>query len=291
MRKLFFVLLCIFAITLTGCHTADPPQRDSGSITDVSSTEDAMDTKPEQSETETSSESAESTIPSESEIPSVPPAESKSEETTPPTQPPAPENTSSGTLPSHMEETPSEVTIPVKPESKPEPEPEIQTPDMPAPVPPEPNATAADSSKIADLVIKYVNDYRTALGASTATRLSGLTGYAEYRSRQLISNFAHDTDDERAAATALRYGEYIDPALYGMSGEPYYTACAGEAIAKAGYTGTADNVAKSLAKLIRNSPEHWCYVGASEYRYIGVGVTYESGMWYCDIALSMDNNG
>lgn len=290
MRKLFFVLLCIFAITLTGCHSADPPQRDSDSESDISSVEDAMDTKPEQSETETSSESAESTIPSESETPSVLPAESKSEEITPPaqnTKPPAPENISSDTPPSRPEEKPSEVTVPVKPE----PEPETQTPDTPAPVPSEPNATAADSSKIADLVIKYVNDYRTAQGASTAVRLPGLTGYAEYRSRQLISNFAHDTDDERAAATALRYGEYIDPALYGMSGNPYYTACAGEAIAKAGYTGTADNVAKSLAKLIRNSPEHWCYVGASEYRYIGVGVTYESGMWYCDIALSMDNNG
>ncbi len=97
--------------------------------------------------------------------------------------------------------------------------------------------------------------------------------------------------DERAAATALSYGMYVDPSVYGMDGEPYYTACAGEAIAKAGYAGTVDYVAGSLARLIRNSPDHWSYIGSGEYRYIGVGITYESGMWYCDVALTKDNYG
>ena len=287
MRKLFFVLLCIFAITLTGCHTADPPQRDSGSITDVSSAEDAMDTKPDQSEPETSSESAESTIPSELEIPSVPPAESESEETTPPaqnTKPPAPENISSEPPPQPAEKLPTE-TMPVKPE----PEPEKPVPNTSEPVPTEPNAAEADSSKIADLVVKYVNDYRIAQGSSAAVRLPGLTRYAEYRSCQLISNFAHDTDDERTAATALQYGDYIDPALFGITGEPYYTVNAREAIAKGGYSGTSDEVARALARLVRNSSNHWSYVGSAEYGYIGVGVTYRSGMWYCDIAMAREN--
>lgn len=112
-----------------------------------------------------------------------------------------------------------------------------------------------------------------------------------YRSRQIISDFSHNTMDERAAATALSYGLYVDPSAYGMDGEPYYTACAGEAIAKAGYAGTVDYVASSLARLIRNSPDHWSYIGSGEYRYIGVGITYESGMWYCDVALTKDNYG
>lgn len=73
--------------------------------------------------------------------------------------------------------------------------------------------------------------------------------------------------------------------------EVYYTACAGEAIAKAGYAGTVDYVASSLARLIRNSPDHWSYIGSGEYRYIGVGITYERGMWYCDVALTKDNYG
>lgn len=284
MRKLLFVLLFAVALTLTGCHAADPPQMDTVSKTDSTSAKDVQDTHSDLSEAESSSASA---IHDESENPSVA-VESKPAETTPPpknSDPATSENISSDIPPERTEEKSPVETEPTKPE------PETPTPDTPESVPAEPNATAADSSKIADLVVKYINDYRTAQGVPTAARLPGLTGYAEYRSHQLISNFAHDTDDERAAATALQYGECIDPSLYGMTGESYYTACAGEAIAKAGYTGTADNVAQSLAKLIRNSPEHWCYVGASEYLYIGVGVTYESGMWYCDIALSRENYG
>lgn len=68
-----------------------------------------------------------------------------------------------------------------------------------------------------------------------------------------------------------------------------YRANASEAIAKAGYVGTVDEVAYKLAALVRNSAEHWCYIGSAEYGYIAVGVTYESGMWYCDIAVAAEN--
>ena len=73
------------------------------------------------------------------------------------------------------------------------------------------------------------------------------------------------------------------------STEPYYRANANEAIAKAGYVGTVDEVAYKLATLVKNSAEHWCYIGSAEYGYIAVGVTYESGMWYCDIAVAAEN--
>ena len=71
--------------------------------------------------------------------------------------------------------------------------------------------------------------------------------------------------------------------------EPYYRANASEAIAKAGYVGTVDEVAYKLATLVKNSAEHWCYIGSAEYGYIAVGVTYESGMWYCDIAVAAED--
>ena len=187
------------------------------------------------------------------------------------------QNTSSGGPTEPTEKTaPAENTSPTEPTET--------TPTVP-------NASASDAGAIAELVAQYLNDYRTAQGTAAVTRLSGLTGYAEYRSRQIISDFSHNTMDERAAATALSYGLYVDPSAYGMDGEPYYTACAGEAIAKAGYAGTVDYVASSLARLIRNSPDHWSYIGSGEYRYIGVGITYESGMWYCDVALTKDNYG
>lgn len=287
MRKLFFVLLFIFAITLTGCHAANPPQMNTDSVSDISSAKDAQETKPELSEPKTSSKPPESNVTDKSETTSVPESESKPPETSVPsksTETTAPENISSELPPQPEDKLPTE-TIPVKPE----PEPEKPVPDTSEPVPAEPNATEADSSKIADLVVKYVNDYRIAQGSSAAVRLPGLTRYAEYRSCQLISNFAHDTDDERAAATALQYGDYIDPALFGITGDPYYTVNAREAIAKGGYSGTVDDVAKSLAQLVKNSAGHWSYVGSSEYGYIAVGVTYRSGMWYCDIAMAREN--
>ena len=150
-------------------------------------------------------------------------------------------------------------------------------------------ATSADEKAIARKIVDYINTYRADKGVSKMTVLPGLTNYAEYRSQQLIANFAHDTNDERFAATVLKYGEYVEPSLYGMTGEPYYTANAREAIAKAGYSGSIDEVARRMSELVRNSSGHWGYVGNSEYKYIAVGITYHSGMWYCDIAVTTTN--
>ena len=142
-----------------------------------------------------------------------------------------------------------------------------------------------DVLEVAARVLQYINEFRNA----PATYLPGLAEYAQYRSRQLISNFAHDTADQRAAATALQYGEYVDPSDFGGSGQPYYRANAREAIAKAGYVGAVDEVAYKLASLVRNSPNHWNYIGSSEYTHIAVGVTYESDMWYCAIEVTTSN--
>lgn len=182
-------------------------------------------------------------------------------------------------------QAPESVTA-FKPEKKPETPKETIPPASEKPAAETvPKASKEDCREIAQKVLEYINSYRSA----PAVKLTGLTEYAEYRSRQLVANFAHDTDDERAAATALAYGEYVEPALYGMTGELYYTAGTREAIAKAGYAGTVDEVAQRLAQLIKNSQKHWAYVGDTNYQYIAVGVTYESGMWYCDVAVAMEN--
>ncbi len=150
-------------------------------------------------------------------------------------------------------------------------------------------ATAADAKVVAEKMVEHINAYRVDEGVPIANVLPGLTKYAEYRSQQLITNFAHDTSDERTAATALQYGQYIDPSQFGVTGEPYYTVNAREAIAKTDYGGTVDNVAKRLAQLVQKSPSHWSYVGSEEYIYIGIGVTFEKGIWYCDISVSIVN--
>lgn len=257
-----------FCLTLTACRTTGTveipthPDAPSFSSTTATETSSAPQTEPENTleESRTVQETAGTEAPVE-------------RETVAPTEP---ERTPSSVA--SEEETEPRPTLP--PQTEPEP--------APTEPPSEPDviyAGAADTRAVADRVLEYINSFR----ASSAAKLPGLTSYAEYRSRQLISNFAHDTNDERAAATALQYGEYVDPSVFGGSGEPYYRANASEAIAKAGYVGTVDEVAYKLATLVRDSAEHWCYIGSAEYCYIAVGVTYESNMWYCDIAVTTEN--
>lgn len=195
---------------------------------------------------------------------------------------------SSGDGNSSESSKPNEATKPTD-TTKPQTEPTQKEPETTEPpaetVPTEPRAGKSDTAAVAQRVLEYINQYRS----SPATRLSGLTEYAQYRSRQLVSNFAHSTADQRAAATALQYGEYVDPSVFGGSGQPYYRANAREAIAKAGYVGTIDEVAMKLATLVKNSQNHWNYIGDTQYCYIAVGVTYESDMWYCAITVASEN--
>lgn len=149
---------------------------------------------------------------------------------------------------------------------------------------------------LAERLIYYINQYREEEGNVTAVVLPGLTKYAGYRSKQLSKNFAHDTDDERAAATSLRYGRYIDPAKWGDSGEPFYSAEAQEAIGQYAVFSpcTIDEVAKRLSTAFRNSSGHWDYVGASatvykNYKYIACGAFYQNGVWYACICV-IDTN-
>lgn len=147
------------------------------------------------------------------------------------------------------------------------------------------NATAADTKEVADKVIFYLNKARAEIGSGELSKLSGLTRYAEYRSGQLISNFAHDPGDWNKAAEATGYGKYIDLSEYGNA-EGYYDIGAREAIAMTGLVGSTDKVAETLAQIIIDSPRHWSYVGSDEMKYTGVGVSCNADMWYAAIMVT-----
>lgn len=147
------------------------------------------------------------------------------------------------------------------------------------------NATAADTREVADMVIFYLNKARAGIGGGELSKLSGLTRYAEYRSGQLISNFAHDPGDWNKAAEATGYGKYIDLSEYGNA-EGYYDIGAREALAMAGIVGSTDRIAETLAQIIIDSPRHWSYVGSDEMKYNGVGVSCNSDMWYAAIMVT-----
>ena len=157
----------------------------------------------------------------------------------------------------------------------------VQTPPKIKPETPA-NATAADTKAVADRVIYYLNRARANIGSGELKRLPRLTGYAEYRSSQLPSNFAHDISDWFAAAKATGYGRYTEM----PDGSGSYDIGAQEAIAMAGIVGSADKIGQCLAQIIIESRRHWPYVGSDEMKYTGVGVTCVDDLWYTCIMVT-----
>ena len=144
------------------------------------------------------------------------------------------------------------------------------------------NATAADTKAVADRVIYYLNRARANIGSGELKRLPRLTVYAEYRSSQLPSNFAHDISDWFAAAKATGYGRYTEM----PDGSGSYDIGAQEAIAMAGVAGSADKIGRQLAQIIIESRRHWPYVGSDDMKYTGVGVTFIDDLWYTCIMVT-----
>ena len=305
MKKLLSFILIFGILLMAGCSTPDSTGSslpsgsdipDSSYTSSVSQTGTGECLEDENSAEESSEDTPDATSASDRDSKDhekSDPGTGKSEGTT---KKPESSDIPKGTLPSQSSgdgnssesSKPNETTKPTE-TTKPQTEPTQKEPESTEPpaetVPTEPRAGKNDTAAVAQRVLEYINQYRS----SPATRLSGLTEYAQYRSRQLVSNFAHSTADQRAAATALQYGEYVDPSVFGGSGQPYYRANAREAIAKAGYVGTIDEVAMKLATLVKNSQNHWNYIGDTQYCYIAVGVTYESDMWYCAITVASEN--
>ncbi len=298
MKQLLFVILAIGLILMMGCqsenHFVEPTETDP-SVMDATWQEITNTHQTETTgETTSATEERSDIVPPTQEVSSEPTegategmTKNDNEQSAPTGTEPEATNPSPSTETKPKDEKPQPTTEAVKPTDPPveETKPSATFPKEQE----EQKASAADVNAIASKMVEYLNAYRTEQGSPAATVLPGLTQYAAYRSRQLVTNFAHDTSDERAAATALEYGSYIDPSLYGMTGDPYYTANAREAIAKTDFGGSIDAIAARLARMARNSSSHWSYVGSAQYSYIGVGISYNNGVWYCNIAVTSSN--
>ncbi len=147
-----------------------------------------------------------------------------------------------------------------------------------------------DPAEIERLVIEKVNAYRIAQGDAAATMLPGLTEVARYRANELTTNFSHTSS--RDACNELKYGEFVDMTLYGLTAEDsYYQGYNREAIGMGEWFGTAESMSYRIAEGFHHSKEHWSYVGSSKYPYIAVGVTKANGKWYVCICMSEENYG
>ena len=278
MKKIILLLLCCgILVSMVGCggNTAPPPTESPPQkvikettteiippVTAVEPTEKEKEPTPIESKAQ---ETEPTTTATETPTTAKPKEETKPTATEKQTEPSAAENTEENEC----------ITI-------------VETDDPPTEeiiIPPKPSADL-----VAQKVAEYINQFRTEQGDVTATVIPGLTEYSKYRCTQLKTNFAHDTTDQRAAAEALQYGEYVDWLLYGIEGEEnYYTANVREAIGKGNWGGTADEIAYSIANGFRNSKGHWSYVGSSKYTYMAVGVMYDGYYWYVCVCMDSEN--
>ena len=281
MKKIIILLLCCgVLIGIVGCgdNTAPPPIESPPTIaSETAIIETPTETTPHVTAAEPSEKEKES-LTTESENKATEPTTTSTEPTTEkPKEETNPTETAKPTKPSAAENPKDNGCITI-----------VETDDPPTEeiiIPPKPSADI-----VAQKVAEYINQFRTEQDGVTATVIPGLTEYCKYRCTQLKTNFAHDTTDQRAAAEALDYGEYVDWSLYGIEGEEnYYTANVREAIGKGNWSGTADEIAYSIANGFRNSKGHWSYVGSSKYTYMAVGVMYDGYYWYVCVCMDSEN--
>ncbi len=283
MKRIILLLLCCgILMSMVGCggNTAPPPtESPPTTVSETVITETPIETTPPITAVEPAEKEKESPS-TESADQATEPTVTTTEPITTTTQPkeePKPTATTKPTESSTVENTEESGCITI-----------LETDDPPKEeiiIPPKPSADL-----VAHKVAEYINQFRTEQGDVTATVIPGLTEYCKYRCTQLKTNFAHDTADQRAAAEALQYGEYVDWSLYGIEGEEnYYTANVREAIGKGNWGGTADEIAYSIANGFRNSKGHWSYVGSSKYTYMAVGVMYDGYYWYVCVCMDSEN--
>lgn len=279
MKKIIILLLCCgLLVSVVGCggNTATPPIESPPTtisetiitetptattppVTSVDPTEKEKELLPTVSKEQVTEPTVTATEPTTT---AKPTEETKPTSTTKPAESSAVENT----VPK-VEEPPQEEEIYVG----------IQWPEV-------------DPAEIERLVIEKVNAYRIAQGDAAATMLPGLTEVARYRANELTTNFSHTSS--RDACNELKYGEFVDMTLYGLTAEDsYYKGYNREAIGMGEWFGTAESMSYRIAEGFHHSKEHWSYVGSSKYPYIAVGVTKANGKWYVCICMSEENYG
>ena len=276
-RKMLAALLAgLITLSLAGCGadkaentSSDPANTESGITATV--TDKASDS------------TAESSLPVENEKKAdESTAEKEKAESTAPADSDSKADTKKHAESNQQTKTPSKQTEAPKPAEE-----KTQTP-APTEKPEAPAATPT-ANEVARKTAEKINALRQSQGSPAATILPGLGKVATFRSKQLVTNFSHESSPD--ACTVLKYGEYVDMSDCGMPEASYYRGYNAEAAAKGNWTGTADEIADKIANGFKNSAGHWRYVGSAEYTYMAVGIIYKGGTWYCCVCVSSQNYG
>ena len=283
MRKLIILLLCCgVLVSMVGCgdNTAPPPTESPPTmVSETVITETPTETTPPVTAVELTEKEKEPR-PTESKDQTIEPTVTATEPTTTtkPKEEPKPTVTTKPTESSAAENTEPKQETPPQTEA---PQEEIYVGIQ---------WSEVDPTDIERLVIEKVNAYRIAQGDTAATMLPGLTSVARYRANELTTNFSHTSP--RDTCNELKYGEFVDMTLYGLTAEDsYYQGFNREAIGMGDWFGTAESMSDRIADGFHHSKGHWSYVGSSKYPYIAVGVTKANGKWYVCICMSEKNYG
>ena len=281
MKKLIILLLyCGVLVSMVGCgsNTAPlPTESPPTTVSETKITETPTETTPPVAAVEPTEEEKES-AQTESKDQVTEPTVTATEPTTTAksTEEPKPTVTTKPTEPSAAEKAkPKEETPPKTEEAQEEIYVGIQWPEV-------------EPADIERLVIEKVNAYRIAQGDTAATMLPGLTEVARYRANELTTNFSHTSP--RDACNELKYGEFVDMTLYGLTAEDsYYQGYNREAIGMGDWFGTAESMSDRIADGFHHSKGHWSYVASSKYTYMAVGVMYDGYYWYVCVCMDSEN--
>ena len=158
-------------------------------------------------------------------------------------------------------------------------------------------ATEENTALVEERVLYYINQYRVQEGAC-AMILSGegtkSRNFARGRAVQLVTNYAHDTNDIRNLATELQFGTYkpeqpesyydweTDEIIYTGNMIPaYYQPPGSEAIGNIGYINfTIDELGKKIALICYESKSHWDYIGDDANAHIAIGLALTGNRCY-----------
>lgn len=277
MKKIIILLLCCgVLVSMVGCggNTAPPPtESPPKTVSETIITEPPTETTPALAAIEPTEKEKEP-VPTESKDQATNPTVTATEPTT--TVKPK-EETEPTVTPKQTETSVAEKTPPKTGEPQEVIYEGIEWPEV-------------NPADIERLVIEKINAYRIAQGDTAATMLPGLTEVARYRANELTTNFSHTSPHD--ACDALKYGEFIDMTLYGLTAEDsYYQGYNREAIGMGDWFGTAESMSDRIADGFHHSKGHWSYVGSSKYPYIAVDVTKADGKWYVCVCMSEKNYG
>lgn len=165
--------------------------------------------------------------------------------------------------------------------------------------------------KVVQKVCDLLNEHRINQGVPKRRLLPGLNKIAQFRVKQLSTDFSHEWTDEEGTvwdaaeyvAMHFKYGEYTKESETRYDATTDTVIETGKVIESYSFGGdencgkgkilNMDNekLAKYIVEGFKNSNSHWTSLMSEELKFDGIGLYIKNGNWYCCINSSIENYG